>query len=90
MANILASKFRVPPIFILLAGAIFQVISTTLMSTLPVVAAPKIYGYEILLSIGIGFNLGTLVQMTPQVIPGKDQRLYMSTSSTFEAANSYL
>ena len=73
--NVLASKIQVPPIFILLGGAILQVISTALMSTLSVDPGAKVYGFEMLLSIGLGINIGTLVQFTPQLIRGKDQCL---------------
>ena len=76
--NILASKLQVPPIFILLGGAVLQVLSTALMSTLPVEPGAKIYGFEMLLSIGVGINIGTLIQFTPQLIRGKDQCEYSS------------
>ena len=72
-ANVLASKLRVPYVFVLLLGAIFQITSTALMSELPTEPGSKNYGYEVLLALGLGLNLGMLVQLTPQLILGEDQ-----------------
>ena len=72
-ANILASKLQIPPLFILLVGAILQIVGTVLMSTLPIEVVPRVYGYEVVLSVGVGLSLGMLIQFVPQLIRGKDQ-----------------
>ncbi|MCJ1358859.1 MAG: hypothetical protein MMC33_008859 [Icmadophila ericetorum] len=85
IGNLLASRLRIPSVFVLLAGAIFQMTSAALMSFLPVIVSPKIYGYEALLGTGLGFNLGLLIQLTPDLIRGKDQSVAMGAVTQFRA-----
>lgn len=56
-ANIL-SKTKLPPIYIIFAGTILQVIGFALLSTLPstLEVSPGIYGYQILGGLGCGAN----------------------------------
>ena len=72
-ASVASSRFRVPPVFVFLVGAVFQTVGAALMSTSGVQFASKIYGYEIILSLGLGLDLGMGILLTPQLIKGQDQ-----------------
>lgn len=76
LAMILTSKLHVPPVFVILLGAALQIISVAVMSCIPVRTGAAKYICEIILGIGVGTNIGVLVQLTPQLIRGKDQGSY--------------
>lgn len=75
-ASMSASKLKLPPIYLFAVGCILQSIGTGLMSTLPLDIGPRNYGYETILGIGLGLNIGSVVIVTPNLIQGKDQCLY--------------
>ena len=68
-----SSKLRVPPIFILVAAFVFQIVGIALLSTISVDTPPQTYGYEAILGIGIGLNFGSVIILTPNIVRGKDQ-----------------
>jgi hypothetical protein len=72
-ASISTSKSRAPPIFVFLVGAILQTVGCALMSTLGVEVGRKAYGYEVILALGLGMNLGMGIILTPQLIRGDGQ-----------------
>ncbi|KAH8645580.1 major facilitator superfamily domain-containing protein [Tricladium varicosporioides] len=84
-AMILTTKFHMPPVFILLWGTTLQIISTATMSMIPLRSGFGKYFTEILLSIGLGTNLGLLVQLIPYLIRGKDQAAAMGAITQFRA-----
>lgn len=86
IGNVLASRLRIPLVFVLFAGAIFQTISAVFMSYLPATIGPKNHGFEALLGAGLGFNLGLLIQLTPDLIRGKNQCLCFPYSLVEEEA----
>ena len=82
-ASISTSKLRMPPIYLFALGCIFQSVGTGLMSTLPVNMGPKDYGYEVILGLGLGLNIGSVIIVTPNLIRGKDQCLYIHPTLVF-------
>ncbi|KAI4146673.1 MAG: hypothetical protein LQ340_005851, partial [Diploschistes diacapsis] len=85
LAMILTSKLHVPPVFVILLGAALQIISVAVMSCIPVRTGAAKYICEIILGIGVGTNIGVLVQLTPQLIRGKDQATAMGAITQFRA-----
>ena len=73
LSSVFSSRLKIPPVFVVLLGAIMQTVGTALMSTLPAAIGSRNYGYQILTSIGIGLNLTVLILLTPNLIRGKDQ-----------------
>lgn len=73
----IAKRFQLPPLYIILIGAIFQVIGIALLSISPaseeITAA--IYVYEGLAGFGAGVNLACLIVITPFNIEKKDKGL---------------
>jgi hypothetical protein len=73
LAMLLTSKLHIPPVFVLFLGGTLQIISFSLQSFVPYHSGAGKYGCEILAGTGFGTNIGLLVQVTPQLIRGKDQ-----------------
>ena len=82
-ASISASKLKMPPIYLFALGCVFQSVGTGLMSTLPVDMGPKDYGYEVILGLGLGLNIGSVIIVTPNLIQGKDQCPYIHPTLVF-------
>ncbi|MCJ1333932.1 hypothetical protein MMC10_010638 [Thelotrema lepadinum] len=80
-----SSKLRVPPIFILVAAFVFQIVGIALLSTISVDTPPQTYGYEAILGIGIGLNFGSVIILTPNIVRGKDQSVAMGALSQLRA-----
>jgi hypothetical protein len=61
--SVMAKKKLIPLTFILLLGAVLQVVGSVLMSTLPISASilAAQYGYEIILGFGLGMSIGALL-----------------------------
>ncbi|KAL9049434.1 MAG: hypothetical protein Q9162_007220 [Coniocarpon cinnabarinum] len=78
VAAMAMTKYKVSPVFVLAAGGILQTIGTSLFSYLPVSGGvtAATYGYETLIGVGGGFNIGGLILLTPFVVKGKDQGMY--------------
>ena len=75
LPGILIPKLKVPPCYVFLAGAILQTIGVALMGTLSIsdVKVPKAqYGYQVILGLGIGLTLSSLLIAAPTVIEDKD------------------
>lgn len=74
-AGVLVSKLRVPPLYILFLGGCLQTIGIGLFSSLdsstPIL--PAQYGYQVILGLGFGFNLSTILMMVPLVVTERDQ-----------------
>jgi hypothetical protein len=75
VAPTIAKVGRVPPLYLVLAAAVVQVVGFALLSTLPdgapVLAAQ--YGYEIIAGFGCGVNITLLVLMTPFCVQERDK-----------------
>jgi hypothetical protein len=73
-AALLIGKFKIPPCFILLAGAVLQLIGSILLSRIPSSSHihTEQYGYQILLGLGIGFVACGLIMLVPLAMEQKD------------------
>lgn len=71
---IIAGKFKVPPIYLVIFASILQVIGFVLLSTVPASAklVPAQYGYEVIAGFGCGINVSTLILMTPFSVQKRD------------------
>ena len=68
-ASAIAGKFKIPPLYLLLAGSCLQVLGFALLGTLPVtLEVPRqIYAFEIIAGWGCGMNYTLLFLMIPFV-----------------------
>ncbi|MCJ1356673.1 MAG: hypothetical protein MMC33_006668 [Icmadophila ericetorum] len=85
LSSVFSSRFKIPPIFVVLLGAVMQTAGTALMSTLPLEIGSNNYGYQVLTGIGIGLNLTVLILLTPNLIRGKDQSVALGALTQFRA-----
>lgn len=71
----LATKFKVPPIWIILTGSVLQVIGFALLGTLPATTdlLARTYGFEVVAGFGCGMNLALLFVIIPRVVELRDQ-----------------
>lgn len=75
LAGYLVSRFKTPPFYLLIVGAILQTVGLILMGQLPesaTVVSSSQYGYQVLLGLGIGLTLSTILIAAPIVIADKD------------------
>ncbi|KAI9788799.1 MAG: hypothetical protein M1816_006580 [Peltula sp. TS41687] len=74
LINIFAAKTRIPPVYLLFAGSVIQLIGLVLFSTLPngLTAPSVIYGAEVLSGCGIGIVMGMLLVIPPHVVEPRD------------------
>lgn len=75
LSGLMVARLRVPPLFVLLFGAALQCIGVGLFSSighsnLQVPAAQ--YGYQVLMGLGFGFSLSTILMMATIVVAEKD------------------
>ncbi|ORY12828.1 putative multidrug resistance protein fnx1 [Clohesyomyces aquaticus] len=80
----LCGKRRLPPIYLLLAGSVFQTLGLVFMSrtTLGDIRGAAQYGLQIVVGLGCGLNIGGLTLMIPFVIEKRD--LATSTSGAVQ------
>lgn len=86
--NVLAGKTHIPPIYLLFAGSVIQLIGLTLFSTLPssLTIPSVIYGYEVISGFGIGTVMGMLLLIPPQVVEPRDLGMFFSRFSSVRAS----
>lgn len=72
--NIVCSRARIPIVYFFLVGAVFNVTSLALLSTLPSSTHYPTagYGYEVLAGLGLGTTLGVSVLSTPFLVEQRD------------------
>ncbi|TVY27456.1 Efflux pump [Lachnellula hyalina] len=71
VSGFLTSNRKVPPLYLILGGAVLQVIGVGLTCSLPVDATripAAQYGYEVLMGIGFGAGLSTLLTLARLVV----------------------
>ena len=84
LSGTLVTKFKIPPIYVFLIAAVLQTVGLALMGTLPISSAgvPSAqYGYQVILGLGIGLGLATLIVAAPTAIEEKDTGTLIDTSS---------
>lgn len=84
LASVSASKLKVPIILLFAMGWVLQTVGTALMSTLPVDVSPRTYGFEAILGVGLGLNIGSVVIITPNLYQDKHQCLHSCTMISFD------
>ncbi|RDL42325.1 Uncharacterized protein BP5553_02304 [Venustampulla echinocandica] len=75
LSGYLTSSRNVPPVHIILVGAILQVIGVGLTCSLPITATgfPKqLYGFEVIMGLGFGLGLSTLLVLARLVVDEKN------------------
>ncbi|MCJ1233481.1 hypothetical protein MMC14_001439 [Varicellaria rhodocarpa] len=80
LSGYLMSNRKIPIIYILLVGAILQIIGLALMGTLSI-SDPTVpraqYGYQVILGFGVGLTLSSLLIAAPTVIEDKDTAVFV-------------
>ena len=75
LSAFLTSNMKIPPFYLILASALFQIVGVGLTCTLPTnttsVSASQ-YGFEVLMGIGFGMGLTTLLTFARVVVSEKD------------------
>ncbi|KAL8746695.1 MAG: hypothetical protein Q9190_001319 [Brigantiaea leucoxantha] len=80
LSGTLVTKFKIPPIYVFLIAAVLQTVGLALMGTLPISSAgvPSAqYGYQVILGLGIGLGLATLIVAAPTAIEEKDTAVFV-------------
>ncbi len=78
-ASILAGKFKIPPVYLLILGSVLQVLGFALIGTLPSTLdiPSRIYGYQVLAGWGCGINFSLLFILLPFVNEKQDNGRYL-------------
>lgn len=90
IAVFLTQKAKVPPLYILLGSAVVQIIGLAVMSTLSTHAntfQPAQYGYEVIIGVGFGLNMGTVVLLAPLVLSKQDMGTEPSPPFFYQRSN---
>lgn len=77
MQGVLTSNFKVPPFYLMLIGAVLQLVGVGLTGSLPtdgLNVAPQQYGYEVIMGLGFGLSLSTVLTLAPLVVKEVDIR----------------
>lgn len=74
LINVIVGKTRIPPIYLLFAGSVIQLIGLALFSTLSdgLTIPREIYGWEVLSGCGIGIVIGILLVLPPHLVEPRD------------------
>ncbi len=75
--GVLTSNFKVPPFYLMLIGAVLQLVGVGLTSSLPTDGyeiAPQQYGNEVIMGLGFGLGLSTVLTLAPLVVMEADPR----------------
>ncbi|KAK2796804.1 hypothetical protein FQN51_009028 [Onygenales sp. PD_10] len=75
VSGVLISNFKVAPFYLILLGATLQLIGMSLTCTLPTESfdiPPQQYGYEVIMGLGFGMTLSTILTLAPLVIKEPD------------------
>ncbi|KAI0914296.1 putative multidrug resistance protein fnx1 [Ustulina deusta] len=84
-ASILAGKFKIPPVYLLILGSVLQVLGFALIGTLPSTLdiPSRIYGYQVLAGWGCGINFSLLFILLPFVNEKQDNATALGAGSQF-------
>lgn len=75
----LTSSFKVPPVYLILLGAVLQTIGVGLTINLPPTGgtfAKAQYAYEVIMGLGFGLVLATVLTLAQLVSDKKDVGMY--------------
>ncbi|KAI1863494.1 hypothetical protein JX265_008711 [Neoarthrinium moseri] len=90
LASIMATKMKIPAIYVVIAGSCLQVLGFALIGTLPstLYIPPKIYGFEIIAGLGCGMNYALLFVLVPFVVEERDRAVGLGVASQFRFVGS--
>lgn len=77
-------KLKIHHMYILMAGAILQLIGVGLSSALPTTTdkiAVQQYGYEALMGVGFGLQMSTLTIFAPLIVKEADLGMLIATQT---------
>ena len=77
LSGFFISKLRWPPLYLLILGGSLQTLGVGLFSSLSSwdLTIPNAqYGYQVIMGLGFGLNLSTILIMAPMVVKEKDMR----------------
>lgn len=79
LSSLAAGRLKIPPIYILLAGAILQTVGYAFLSTIPTSGGvwPGQYGYDVIAALGTGANIAILYLVTPFTVEERDKSVAM-------------
>ena len=71
----LASRAKLPPVYIMLGGSAIQIVGFTLLSVSPTTGGVNRaeYAYEAIAGFSVGVNLACLILMTPFSVEKRDK-----------------
>ena len=79
--GMILTKWRVPPLYMLVTGASLQAVGVGLFSSLDSTASPRIppeqYGYQVIMGCGFGCTLSTVLMMVPLVVREEDMGAFI-------------
>lgn len=84
-SGFLITTLRMPPLYTLILGGSLQTIGVGLFSSLSSsdLQIPHAqYGYQVIMGLGFGFNLSTILMMVPMIVDEKDIRMLPIVEST--------
>lgn len=86
----LVSKLKVPSIYIIVVGAIFQVIGYAFLGTLqPSQSIPKkIYGFQVIAGVGCAFSYSNLMMLVAFVVEKRDAAVTLGAMNQFRGMGS--
>ena len=79
-------RLKVPPFYILLLASVFQILAlglATTVSTIPGEAYTGLYGFEVLMGLGFGLSISTVVMMIPLIFKESDMAVGMGAVNQF-------
>ncbi|TGO85202.1 hypothetical protein BPOR_0420g00020 [Botrytis porri] len=90
VGTIIAGKFKVPAIYLIFVGSIFQIIGYALLSTLGTSACIEtaVYGYLIICGFGCGLTFAMAYIMVPFTVDLCDKAVGMASANQFRAMGS--
>ena len=77
ISGVLTATLKIPPVYLIISGAVLQLVGVGLISSLPIGTksiSPKQYGYEVIMGLGFGMVLSTILTMAPLVVSKRDTR----------------
>lgn len=83
LSGYVTSNLKVPPLYLIIIGAVLQVLGMGLTCSLPTHASkipPAQYGYEVIMGVGFGMGLSTLLTLARFVVDEKNLRMFIHIS----------
>ena len=84
LSSVLTEKRRIPPMFVFMAGAVFQILGLGLMTRLPTTDLgfpPEQYGYQFIMGFGFGLSIATLIMTIHIVVDHEDNAVTMGATA---------